>query len=117
MSLRPAFSDLVLPSAVRGAGTYASGPVSNPGQANIVEFFIVVTAVGGTTQAIDAVIQTSPDGTTWTSVTASAITQMTAIGEAHAFAFVANSLYAQVLVTVAGTGTPTATCAVGVLVL
>jgi hypothetical protein len=117
MSLRPAFSDLVLASASRGAGTYGTGPVSSPGAANIVEFFIVVTAVGGTTQAIDAVVQTAPDASTWTSVTASAITQLTAIGQAHSFAFVASALYAQVLVTVAGTGTPTATCAVGVLVL
>jgi hypothetical protein len=117
VSLHPAFTDIVLASAVRGAGTYGSGPVSNPGTANIVEFFIAVTAVGGSTQTIDAVVQTSPDNSSWTSVTASAISQLTATGQAHSFAFVSTALYAQVLVTVGGTGTPTATCVVGVIVL
>jgi hypothetical protein len=117
MSLRPAFADVVLASASRGAGTYGTGPVSNPGSANIVQFFVVVSAVGGSTQTIDAVVQTSPDGTTWTSLTPSAITQLTTTGQDSSFAFVSQALYAQVLVTIGGTGTPTATCSVGVLVL
>jgi len=113
MSLHPVFGDILLTSAVRGAGTYGTGEISNPGQANFVQFYLVVSAVGGSTQTIDAVVQTSPDNSTWTSVTASAITQLTATGQATGFAYVGSALYAQVLVTVGGTGTPTATFVVG----
>jgi len=113
MSLHPVFGDILLPSASRGAGTYGTGEVSNPGQANFVQFFIVVSAVGGSTQTIDAVVQTSPDNTTWTSITASGISQLTATGQASGFAFVGAALYAQILVTVGGTGTPTATFVLG----
>jgi hypothetical protein len=123
MSLKPVFSDLVIPLVTgRVAGTYASGPISQPGEANWLQFYIIVTAVSGSTQTIDAVLQTSDDNTSYSSLTttASAITQIsspTPPVQAFGYGYIANHEYGQVLVTIAGTGTPTATLAVYAFVI
>jgi hypothetical protein len=70
--------------------------------------WIHVSSVGGSTQTIDAVFQTSPDNSTWTSIASSAITQLTGVGNASSNVLV-NNEYVQVLVTIGGTGSPTAT--------
>jgi hypothetical protein len=116
MSLRPVLGDIALPVAARGAGTYASGPIANAGNADVVLVMVHVTAVSGSTKTLDVVLQTSPDNSTWTSIASSAITQMTAAGSAQALAAIDDD-YVQVLATVAGTGTPIVTCQVSVMVI
>jgi hypothetical protein len=117
VSLRPMLVDTAIPVAtLRAAGTYSSGPIANPGAISNVGLWVFASAVGGTTQTLDVVIQTSPDGSTWTSLTSSAITQMTAIGSAQSNAYVPAE-YIQVLATVGGTGSPTVTFRVEVLVV
>lgn len=116
MSLRYVFADIVLPVvAARTAGAYASGPIANAGAASGVLMLVAASAVSGTTQTLDAVLQTSPDGTTWTSRTATAIAQLTAPGNALSMGDVTPYEYVQVLATVGGTGTPTVTFSVAVI--
>jgi hypothetical protein len=117
MALRNMLVDTAIPVAtLRAAGTYTSGPIANPGATTNCGMWVHVSAVGGTTQTIDCVFQTSPDGATWTSLASSAITQMTAVGSAQANAYLPGE-YIQVLLTIGGTGTPTATVRVEVLVV
>ena len=117
MALRNLMGDVAIPtSALRAAGTYASGPIANPGATSNVGVGLHVSAVGGSTQTIDCVLQTSPDGTTWTSLTSSATPQLTGVGNAYSNAFVPAE-FIQVLATVGGTGSPTATFRVIVTVL
>lgn len=116
MSLKPILGNVVLPSAARGAGTHASGPITNPGGTSNVVALVHCTAVSGTSPTLDVVLQTSPDGSTWTSVASSATTQLTAAGNAMSNALVDDD-YIQVLATVGGSATPTATCRVAVLVI
>ena len=116
MSLEAAFHDNPLPLSSRGAGAYGTGPVSNPGQTNNVIAMVFVSAGSGTTHTLDVAIQTSPDNSTWTTVASGA--QITATtGSQLITAYVGSTLYAQVLATVGGTGTPTKTFNVGVLVM
>lgn len=116
MSLDYAFHDNPLPLLSRGAGAYATGPVANPGQVNNLLAMVYVSAGSGTTHTLDVVIQTSPDRSTWTTVTSG--TQITgATGTQLLYAYVGSDLYAQVQATVGGTGTPTKTFNIGVLVL
>jgi hypothetical protein len=114
MALQYVFGQIVLPSASRGAGTFPSGPIINAGEADVAIMMVSATAIGGT-PTLDAVLQTSPDGTTWTSLTPTAITQLSAAGQQMTFGIVTAFEFVQVLTTVAGTATPTVTHSVSVV--
>lgn len=115
MSLKPVFWDEYLKLSQRAAGTFSTGPVSNPGTANVVVALIYVTAVSGDTHTLDLVIQTSPDNSTWTTVATA--TQMTAAGSQMLNAYIGTDEYGQIVATVAGTNTPLVTFDLAALVL
>jgi hypothetical protein len=106
MGLRPLLGDVALPSAARGAGTYTSGPVANAGMATDVLLTVHATASSGT-PTLDVSLEESADGTTWTAITGSAITQLTAAGNKVAAANISKNLV-RVTSTVGGT-TPSVT--------
>lgn len=106
MALRPVLADVALVSAARTAGTYTSGPVAAPGSAADVLLTVHATAVSGT-PTLDVSLEESADGSSWTAVPGSAITQLTAAGNRTAAAAVTKSLV-RVTSTVAGT-TPSVT--------
>jgi hypothetical protein len=112
MALNNPLADTVLPSAQRAAGTFSSGPIANAGSADYVLFLVDVTAAQGDTHTLDVVLQTAPDASTWTTVTRSAITQITTTtGYALGFSATADD-YVQVLATVGGTNVPKVTFSV-----
>lgn len=114
-SLRPVLGELVLDIAQRGAGAYPTGPISNPGYANTILVLVYVSGVTGTTYTLDAAIQTSPDASTWTTV--QSMTQMTGVGQSVLTACIDTAEYGQVLATVGGTGSPTVTFSLAVMVI
>lgn len=116
MSLRMPLSDIVMKQTAAAAGTYASGEIANPGQASFVMVWVACTAQAGSTHTLDVAIQTSPDNSTWTSVTGGSIPQLTAAGNASACALIADE-YVQILATVGGSVSPTATFSVSVTVI
>lgn len=116
MSLRMPLADIVLKQTTAAPGTYATGPLANPGAASYVMVFVQVTAVAGSTHTLDVAIQTSPDNSTWSSLTGGSITQLTAAGGAVCSALV-NDEYVQVLATVGGSVSPTVSFNVAVMVI
>jgi len=106
VGLRNVQADVALPSAARGAGTFTSGPVAAAGGAADVVLAVHCTAATGT-PTLDASLEESADGSSWTAVPGSAITQLTAAGNRVAYAAVTKN-YVRVTSTVAGT-TPSAT--------
>lgn len=102
MGLRNALADVALPSAARGAGTYTSGPVAAAGVAADVLMSVHCTAASGTGPTLDASLEESADGATWTAVTGSAITQLGAAGNRVAAAGITKN-YVRVTSTVGGT--------------
>lgn len=112
-SLRPVLGELVLDIAARGAGAYPTGPISNPGYANTILVLVYASGTTGTTATLDVAIQTSPDGTTWTTV--QSMVQMTGAGQSVLTACIDTNEYGQVLATVGGTGTPTVTFSLAVM--
>lgn len=115
MGLRNAMGDLALSSAARGSGTHTSGPVTNAGVAADVVVLVHCTAASGTGPTLDVSLEESADGSTWTAVTGSAATQLTAAGNRTSTARVSKN-YVRVTSTVAGT-TPSFTYSVAVLVI
>ncbi|MGH3635381.1 MAG: hypothetical protein ACRDTS_15110 [Mycobacterium sp.] len=115
-SITYVFGEVPIKFAASPAGAYASGPLENAGQASMIDVWAHLSLVSGTTVTLDLVVQTSPDGTTWTTVLGSAMTQLAAAGNARTCAFIPAE-YVQVLATVAGTGTPLVTGAIGVALL
>lgn len=113
MGVSSPFATQVFASAQRAAGTFSSGPLINAGEADYVVYFVDVSAAEGDTHTLDVVLQTAPaDASTWTSVTRSAITQITTTtGYAYGFSATANE-YVQVLATVGGTNVPKVTFSV-----
>jgi hypothetical protein len=113
MGVSTPFTTVALTSAQRAAGTFGSGSLINAGEADYVLFFVDVSAAEGDTHTLDVVLQTAPaDASTWTSVTRSAITQITTTtGYAYGFSATAD-LHVQVLATVGGTNTPKVTFSV-----
>lgn len=107
--------DLALPMAARGAGTYTSGPVAPAGVAADVQVLVHVTAASGTTPTLNASLEESDDGSSWSAITGSAIPQLTAAGNVSANARVSKN-YVRVTSTVAGT-TPSFTYRATVLVI
>lgn len=114
MGLRAVQGDAALPSAARNAGTYQSGPIANAGAAADVLLAVHVSAVGGT-PTLDASLEESNDGSSWTAIPGSAITQLTAAGNRLAFATTTKQ-YVRVTSTVAGT-TPSVTYRAVVMVI
>ncbi|MFD6024554.1 hypothetical protein [Streptomyces griseoluteus] len=107
MGLRNVMADAALSSAARAAGTYTSGPIAAAGAAADVLLTVHCTAATGTTPTLDASLEESADGTTWTAVPGSGIAQLTGAGNRVAYAAVSKS-YVRVTSTVAGT-TPSVT--------
>ncbi|MGW1595252.1 hypothetical protein [Streptomyces sp. NPDC002343] len=107
MGLRNVQADVALASAARSAGTFTSGPVAAAGGAADVLLTVHCTAASGTTPTLDASLEESADGSSWTAVPGSAITQLTATGNRVAYAAVTKN-YVRVTSTVAGT-TPSVT--------
>lgn len=79
MGLKPILGDIALPSAVRTAETYVSGPVANAGQAAWVTMHVHASAISGSA-TLDASLEQSADGASWSAVPGSAVTQLTAVG-------------------------------------
>lgn len=114
MGLRETVGDVLLPSAARGAGTFTSGPVANAGTAADVVLLVHVTATSGT-PTLNVSLEGSADGTSWAAITGSGIAQLTAAGNAVAFAAITTN-YVRATATVAGT-TPSVTFRVAALVI
>lgn len=102
MALRPVQAEVALPSAARGAGTYTSGPLAAAGVAADVLLAVHCTAASGTGPTLDVSLEESADGTTWTAVPGSGITQLTAAGNRVAAAAITKN-YVRVTSAVAGT--------------
>lgn len=106
MSLKPVFADLALPSAGRAAGTFTSGPVANAGVASDVVLLVHASASSGT-PTLNASLEESNDGSSWTAIAGSAIAQLSGAGNAVANGL-ATKQFVRVTSTVAG-GTPNIT--------
>jgi hypothetical protein len=114
MGLRNVMGDIAVNQTAAGAGTYVSGPVANPGLASDVVLLVHVSAVTGT-PTLNASLEQSDDNVTYTAVTGSSITQLTAAGNAQANARITKG-YVRVTSAVAGT-TPAVTYRATVLVI
>lgn len=112
MGLRPVLGDVALSSEAREAGTYTSGPVAVAGLASDVVLMVHVSAASGT-PTLNASLEESADGDSWSAVAGSSIAQLTAAGNATANAAVTKN-YIRVTSTVAGT-TPSVTYRAAVL--
>lgn len=112
MSLKPVLGDVALPSAARAAGTYTSGPVAAAGVASVVLMTVHATASSGT-PTLDASLEESADGSSWTAITGSSITQLTAAGNRVVAAAVTKN-YVRATSAVAGT-TPSVTYRIDLL--
>lgn len=111
MGLKPVLADAALPSAARADGTHVSGPVAAAGVAAEVVMTVHCTAVSGTSPTLDCSLEQSADGESWSAITGSSATQLTAAGAAVAAAAVTAN-YVRVTSTVGGT-TPSVTYSVG----
>lgn len=114
MSLRNVESDNALPSAARGAGTFTSGPIAAAGAAAVAILAVHCTAASGTGPTLNASLEESSDGATWTAIAGSSIVQLAAAGNALAHAVVSKN-FVRVTSAVAGT-TPSFTYSATVLV-
>jgi hypothetical protein len=106
MGLKPVFADVALPLAAREAGTFTSGTVANAGAASEAVLFVYASASSGT-PTLNASLEESNDGSSWSAVAGSAITQLTAAGNAMSNAQLTKQ-YVRVTSAVAG-GTPSIT--------
>lgn len=113
MSLRQANGDVALASTARGAGTYTSGQLGTPGSSAHVLLMVHCTAASGT-PTLNVSLEQSGDGTSWSAVPNSGITQMTAAGNATSNAVITDD-YVRVTATVAGS-TPSFTFTAAVIV-
>lgn len=89
--------------------------MANPGSAVSAVGLVHVSAIGGS-PTVNVKFQTSPDTVTWTDVPGGASAQLSAAGNSN-FNAAIDDEYFQVVATIAGTSTPTATYRVDVLVL
>lgn len=114
MGARPVLGDIALASAARTAST-TSGPVAAAGQATVAVLAVHCTAASGTTPTLDVSLEESADGDSWSAITGSGITQLTAAGNKMATALVTKN-YVRAAVTIGGT-TPSFTFSASVLFL
>lgn len=105
--------DIAMTLTAQGAATVTGGPVANSGAAGVVVLMVHVSAVGGT-PTLDVSLEESNDGSSWTALAGSSITQLTAVGNRLATAVPAKALV-RPTATVAGT-TPSVTAKVSILV-
>jgi hypothetical protein len=106
--------DVALTLTAQAAGTVQSGAVSASGQAAYVLLCVHVSAISGT-PTLNTSLEESDTGTgSWTAVAGSSTAQLSAAGNAVAFAKPTKS-YVRVTATVAGT-TPSVTATAAVLV-
>lgn len=115
MSLSPVLGDVALTPAARGTGTHLSGPISAPGVAQDVVLLVHCTAASGTTPTLNVSLEESNDSSSWSAVSNSGVTQLTAAGNAMSNA-VLTKQYARVTATVGGT-TPSFTFRATVLIV
>jgi len=95
----------VITNAAALAAT-ATGNAIDVGGATVLDIYLSVTAVSGTSPTLDAVIWSSADGTVWISHTA--FTQAT--GATTALKSLANfGRFIRVVATIGGSSTPTVT--------
>ena len=115
MTLRTPYADVVLPNQTQAAGTFASGPVAESGVARWCVLYVNVSAASGTTHTLDAKLQGSTDGATWTDIISAA--QVTGTSATVITAAPIPYDYVQVVATVGGTGSPSVTfeCAAVIL--
>lgn len=113
MALKPVLADVALTSSARAAGTFVSGPVAAAGVASYAQLIVHVSATSGT-PTLNASLEQSSDGSSWSAVAGSSIAQLTAAGNAVAVALVTAN-YVRATSTVAG-GTPSVTYSVAVQV-
>lgn len=107
MSLTPVHADSAITATAQGAGTVTSGPIAVAGWAAGVILAVHCTAITGTSPTLDVSLEQSADGASWSAITGSGITQLTATGNRLAVAGVTNK-YVRVTATVGGT-TPAVT--------
>lgn len=113
--LRLVEGDVALIAAARGSGTVTSGPIASSGIASDVLLAVHCSAASGTTPTLNVSLEESNDGSSWSAVTGSGIAQLTAAGNALAYA-TATKPYMRVTSTVGGT-TPSFTFKATVLIL
>lgn len=101
MGLRPMMADYALSHTARTAST-TSGPVAAAGVGQSALLMISCTAASGTTPTLDASLEESADNSSWTAVTGSSITQLTAAGNRVAVGNISKN-YVRVTVTIGGT--------------
>lgn len=112
--LTGAQGDLALTLTAAAAGTVKSGPVGGSGSTAYVFVGVYTTAITGTTPTLDVSLEESANGESgWTAVPNSGTAQITAAGNAVAFACPSKA-YVRVSATVGGTG-PAVTARVAVL--
>lgn len=118
MSLKTMQADVAFTAAQRtlAGSPYASGPVANPGTARACILYVHCTAVSGTTPTLDVSLEESNDNVTYTAITGSGITQLTAAGNRIAYAAV-NKQYVRATASVGGSASPTATFSADIAVL
>lgn len=114
MGLRNVMGDVALTGTAASAGA-SSGPIANPGQAADVVLHVQCTAATGTTPTLDVKLEESTDNSTYTTVTGSAATQLTAAGTASSNGRITKP-YVRVTSTIGGT-TPAITYRALVLVI
>lgn len=110
--MQEATGDTALTFTAQGAATVTSGPVAGAGAAAYVLVMVHVSAIGGT-PTLNTSLEESSDNSSWSAVTGSATAQLSATGNAVAFAKPTKN-YVRVTCTVAG-GTPSVTGTVAVL--
>lgn len=95
--------------------TANSGAISAPQEGGPVLYAAHITAMAGTTPTVDVTLEQSANGTSgWATVTASAMSQITAVGHRVGFA-IPTQPYVRVVATIGGT-TPQITGRIAVIV-
>jgi hypothetical protein len=101
------YADTIAITLVTGAiSATASCTAFEFGDRSQIRLDLVVTAVTGTNPTLDVTVETSPDNSTWTTV--STFTQKTAAGSQHKL-FSPIDRFVRVTETIGGTATPTFT--------
>ena len=114
MGLRNVLGDVALTGSAASAGA-SSGPIANPGFAADVVLHVQCTAATGTTPTLDTKLEESNDNSSWTTVTGTATTQLTAAGTTSSNGRITKQ-YVRVTTTIGGT-TPAITYRALVLVI
>ncbi len=112
--MEAAQGDLALTLTAQGSGTVTSGPITSAGKAGHVLVMVHVSAITGTTPTLNVSLEQSADGTSYSALAGSGVAQLTAVGNAVAYAY-PTANYVRVTATVGGT-TPAVSARVAALV-